>query len=187
MSGSPAAGQAGPGRAGRAPLCLHRRRGLRAPQPLSSQSPFPAYRPATPHGGTRMGEGPPRRRSPAGGGGPGDGGAGAGREGGKPGPGAGSGAPRRRARRRAAAAQSGCGKGGEPGCPFPRAGSRRQGRGAAPEAPEPRVPPAEEAAAASLSWRRAEPTAGPPRPEVRRGGSCEETCGARAVRGPAAL
>lgn len=38
--------------------------GLGAPRPLSSQSPFPAYRPATPHGGTRMGRGAAAQAQP---------------------------------------------------------------------------------------------------------------------------
>lgn len=109
------------------------------------------------------------------------------REAGKPGPGAGSGALKRRARRaggerRAAGLR-------ETARPLlPRPGSRRRGREAAPGAPGPREPPLEEAAAASIFWRRAGRAAGA---EVRRGvcvGSSEEERGAgvaRAVRGPA--
>lgn len=74
--------RAGPGRAVRAALCLHRRRGSALRGRSAASRHFPPTDLLHRTEGPGWGEGPPRRRSPAGGGGPGHGGGGAGREGG---------------------------------------------------------------------------------------------------------
>lgn len=189
VSGSPATGRAGPG--GR--RCVYTATG--APRSAAAQQPVAISRLPTCYTARRDPDGERGRR--AGAARPGEGGLGtaapgqAGKEGSRE-----AGAWRGERRPEAAGPAGGrraTGRGAaglqERARPLlPRPGSRRRGREAAPGAPGPREPPPEEAAAASVFWRRAGRAAGA---EVRRGlcvGSSEEERGAgvaRAVRGPA--